>query len=175
MLEKATFAGGCFWCMVKPFDQWDGVHEVISGYTGGELKNPTYTDVKSGTTGHVEAVQITFNPDIIRYEQLLHIFWRQIDPTDPAGQFHDRGSSYQAAIFYHNEQQKQLAEQSKQALEASGVFSKPIVTPILPAKIFYPAEDEHQHFYKKNKRVYEEDRKKSGRDAFLQKVWTKNN
>ncbi|HEY4601512.1 MAG TPA: peptide-methionine (S)-S-oxide reductase MsrA [Cerasibacillus sp.] len=171
MLEKATFAGGCFWCMVKPFDQWNGVHKVLSGYTGGKLPNPTYQDVKSGTSGHVEAVQITFNPEMISYDKLLHVFWRQIDPTDAGGQFHDRGSSYQTAIFYHNERQKQLAERSKQQLAKSGVFSKPIVTPILPAQIFYPAEEEHQNFYIKNKTVYEKDRKQSGRDEFLQQIW----
>ena len=112
--ELATFAGGCFWCMVKPFDQWPGVIQVISGYTGGDLPNPTYEQVCSDRTGHYEAVQITFDPDIISYQEILTVFWQSIDPTDPGGQFGDRGSSYKTAIFYHNEEQRALAEQSKQ-------------------------------------------------------------
>ena len=172
-LEKATFAGGCFWCMVKPFDEWDGVHSVISGYTGGHVKNPTYEQVKTGTTGHYEAVQITYDPEKIDYQTILNIYWQQIDPTDPEGQFHDRGSQYRTAIFYHSEEQKKLAERSKQELENSGIFSKPIVTKILPAKDFYPAEEKHQYFYKKNPKVYQEDRKKSGRDEFIQAHWKK--
>lgn len=170
-LKKATFAGGCFWCMVKPFDQWDGVHSVISGYTGGHVENPTYEEVKKGNTGHYEAVEITYDPTIITYETIIDIYWRQIDPTDDGGQFHDRGDSYRTAIFYHDEEQKKIAEKSKQQLAESGKFSKPIVTPILPAKTFYPAEDYHQDFYKKNKQAYEEDRAKSGRDEFIEKVW----
>ena len=159
-IKKATFAGGCFWCMVKPFDQWDGVHAVISGYTGGHLENPTYEDVKRGDTGHYEAVEITYDPNIISYQDILDIYWRQIDPTDDGGQFHDRGDSYRTAIFYHDEEQKRLAEQSKKELEESGKFNKPIVTKILPATTFYPAEDYHQDYYKE-----------SGRDEFIQKVW----
>jgi len=170
-LEKATFAGGCFWCMVKPFDQWDGVKSVISGYSGGHVKNPTYEQVKSGKTGHYEVVQITFNPEIISYETILNIYWQQIDPTDPDGQFHDRGSSYRTAIFYHNENQRIAAEKTKEELEKSGIFKKPIVTKILPATEFYPAEDYHQDYYKKNPEHYLEDRKKSGRDEFIQKHW----
>jgi peptide-methionine (S)-S-oxide reductase len=112
-LDKATFAGGCFWCMVKPFDQWDGIDRVISGYSGGHIENPTYKDVKSGTSGHYEVVQITFDPSIFSYEKLLEIYWQQIDPTDDGGQFHDRGDSYRTAIFYHSEEQKKLAEISK--------------------------------------------------------------
>ena len=172
--KKATFAGGCFWCMVKPFDQWDGVHAVISGYTGGHLENPTYEDVKKGHTGHYEAVEITYDPDIMPYKEIVDIFWRQIDPTDDGGQFHDRGESYRAAIFYHDEEQKEIAEQSKLELEQSGKFSKPIVTEILPAKTFYPAEDYHQDYYKKNKEHYQEDRANSGRDEFIDEVWGNN-
>jgi peptide-methionine (S)-S-oxide reductase len=172
-LEKATFAGGCFWCMVKPFDRWEGVHKVVSGYTGGHVKNPTYEQVKSGTTGHYEAVQITFDPEIIPYEKLLEIYWQQIDPTDDGGQFHDRGPSYRTAIFYHNEEQKIKAEQSKEALEKSGRFQKPIVTKILPAQEFYEAEEYHQDFYKKNPETYKKDRELSGRDAFIEKYWGK--
>ncbi|WP_279326671.1 peptide-methionine (S)-S-oxide reductase MsrA [Bacillus kexueae] len=169
--EKATFAGGCFWCMVKPFDQWNGIHEVISGYTGGHIENPSYEDVKSGESGHYEAVEITFNPDIFPYEEILKIYWQQIDPTDDEGQFFDRGPQYRTAIFYHSEEQKVKAEQSKQNLEESGKFSKPIVTKILPATPFYPAEEYHQAFYKKNPEKYKQERIESGRDAFIEKHW----
>lgn len=169
--EKAIFSGGCFWCMVKPFDQWDGVHRVVSGYTGGHLKNPTYEDVKTGTTGHYEAVEITFDPTIISYQEIIDIYWQQIDPTDDGGQFHDRGHAYRTAIFYNNDDQKLIAEKSKDLLNTSGKFSKPIVTEILPAKEFYDAEDYHQDFYKKSKDVYEKDRAKSGRDEFIKVVW----
>jgi len=169
--ELATFAGGCFWCMVSPFDKWPGVIRVVSGYTGGHKENPTYEEVCAGTTGHYEAVQITFDPEQISYEELLDIFWRQIDPTDPGGQFHDRGDSYRTAIFYHNEEQRRLAEASKQALEASGKFDKPIVTAILPAGPFYPAEEYHQDYYKKNPVHYTAYKKGSGRAAFIQKHW----
>nr|WP_017554145.1 peptide-methionine (S)-S-oxide reductase MsrA [Heyndrickxia coagulans] len=120
--QKATFAGGCFWCMVKPFDQWDGIEKVVSGYTGGTVENPSYEQVKTGTTGHYEAVQITYDPKVFPYEKLLEIFWQQIDPTDAGGQFQDRGSNYRAAIFYHNEEQKRLAEATKQQLAESGKF-----------------------------------------------------
>lgn len=169
--KTATFAGGCFWCMVKPFDQWDGVHSVTSGYIGGHKDNPTYEEVKSGTTGHFEAVEITYDPSIIAYEEILTIFWQQIDPTDNGGQFQDRGDSYRAAIFYHDEDQQRLAENSKEKLAESGKFSKPIVTPILPASTFYQAEDYHQDFYKKYEQEYKEDRAKSGRDEFIEEVW----
>ncbi|MUV38577.1 Peptide-methionine (S)-S-oxide reductase [Lentibacillus sp. JNUCC-1] len=170
-LKKATFAGGCFWCMVKPFDQWDGVHKVVSGYTGGHLDNPTYKDVKSGTSGHFEAVEITFDPDLINYETILDLYWKQIDPTDDGGQFQDRGDSYRTAIFYHDNEQKAQALASKAALEQSGRFTKPIVTQVLPAETFYPAESEHQNFYKTNPEAYKKDRKKSGRDEFIQSAW----
>jgi peptide-methionine (S)-S-oxide reductase len=170
-LEKATFAGGCFWCMVKPFDQWDGIEKVVSGYSGGHVENPTYEQVKTGTTGHYEVVQITFDPRVFPYEKLLEIYWQQIDPTDDGGQFHDRGSQYRTAIFYHNEKQRELAEKSKKELEASGKFNKPIVTEILKVQPFYPAEDYHQDFYKKSPKEYKEDRAKSGRDEFIKQYW----
>ena len=169
MIEKATFAGGCFWCMVKPFDSWDGIHKVTSGYMGGHIDNPTYEDVKKGTTGHLEVVEIQYDSAIFPYEQLLEIFWQQIDPTDAGGQFQDRGENYKAAIFIHSAEQIVLAEKSKQQLATSGKFSKPIVTEIREAKTFYEAEDYHQDFYKKNPSHYEEDRKQSGRDEFLSK------
>jgi peptide-methionine (S)-S-oxide reductase len=170
-LKKATFAGGCFWCMVKPFDQWDGVHAVISGYTGGHVENPTYKDVKTGTTGHYEAVEITFDPSIISYNEILEVYWRQVDPTDAGGQFQDRGDQYRTAIFFHDEEQKEQAEASKKALRESGRFTKPIVTEILPAVTFYHAEAYHQDFYKKNEQEYKEDRAKSGRDEFIIENW----
>ncbi|QDM47378.1 peptide-methionine (S)-S-oxide reductase MsrA [Paenibacillus thiaminolyticus] len=167
----ATFAGGCFWCMVKPFDQWDGVHAVLSGYTGGHVPHPTYEQVKSQTTGHLEAVQITFDPAIIPYSQLLELYWAQIDPTDEGGQFQDRGESYTTAIFVHNEEQRRLAEASRAELAASGRFDRPIVTPILDAGSFYPAEDFHQDYYRKEPEHYAADRAQSGRDNFLKKHW----
>ncbi|MFD1388501.1 peptide-methionine (S)-S-oxide reductase MsrA [Oceanobacillus sp. FSL W7-1293] len=170
-MQKATFAGGCFWCMVKPFDQWDGVHQVISGYTGGHIDNPAYEQVKQGNTGHYEAVEITYDDSFIDYQTILDLYWPQIDPTDPDGQFQDRGEQYRTAIFYHNEVQKELAEKSKQQLAESGRFSKPIVTEIKAAAPFYPAEDYHQDFYKKSKEEYEEDRAKSGRDEFIAENW----
>lgn len=169
--EKATFAGGCFWCMVKPFDSLDGIEEVVSGYTGGELPNPTYEQVCSNATGHVEAVQITFQPDIFPYEKLLEVFWTQIDPTDAGGQFFDRGESYQTAIFYHSEEQRITAEKSKQELDNSGRFEKPVATPILEAKPFYLAESYHQDYYKKNPAHYNRYSVGSGRAAFIEKNW----
>jgi methionine-S-sulfoxide reductase len=173
--QLATFAGGCFWCMVKPFDEQAGIISVISGYTGGHIENPTYEQVCSESTGHYEAVQITFNPEIFPYEKLLELYWQQIDPTDPGGQFYDRGQSYQTAIFYHDEKQKELAEQSKKALQDGGRFTKPIVTPILPAKTFYPAEAYHQHYYKKNKAHYEGYHVGSGRAGFIKAHWGEKN
>ena len=170
-LKLATFAGGCFWCMVKPFDQWDGIEKVVSGYMGGHIENPSYEDVKNGNSGHLEVVQITYNPELFSYEKLLEIFWMQIDPTDEGGQFHDRGHSYSTAIFTHDEEQAQLAEQSKTSLGASGRFKKPIVTVIRPAETFYIAEDYHQDYYKKEEAHYKEDRKKSGRDSFIEDHW----
>ncbi|WP_136606359.1 peptide-methionine (S)-S-oxide reductase MsrA [Paenibacillus dokdonensis] len=170
--EKATFAGGCFWCMVAPFEELPGIIKVESGYTGGHTENPTYEEVCSHTTGHVEAVQITYNPDIFPYEKLLELFWQQIDPTDEGGQFHDRGHSYQTAVFYHTEEQRVQAEASKVKLAESGRFNKPIVTPILPAKPFYAAEDYHQDYHKKNPGHYKRYRKGSGRDDYLESHWT---
>ncbi|WP_454870801.1 peptide-methionine (S)-S-oxide reductase MsrA [Priestia megaterium] len=169
--EVATFAGGCFWCMVKPFDEQPGIIKVVSGYTGGHKENPTYKEVCSETTGHYEAVQITFDPEVFPYEKLLELYWPQIDPTDAGGQFADRGESYRTAIFYHNEHQKTLAEESKQQLEASGRFSEPIATQILPAKPFYEAEEYHQGYYKKNKFRYAMYRRGSGRDRFIKENW----
>ena len=169
--ELATFAGGCFWCMVSPFEEQPGIIQVVSGYTGGHTENPTYEEVCSDTTGHYEAVQITFEPDVFSYKKLLEIFWQQIDPTDPGGQFHDRGRSYQTAIFYHNAQQREQAEASKQELAASGRFDKPIVTEILPASPFYPAEEYHQGYHKKNPAHYQAYRYGSGRQAFIEQHW----
>lgn len=169
--ELATFAGGCFWCMVSPFEKTEGILRVISGYTGGHTQNPTYEEVCSGLTGHYEAVQITFNPKQISYPRLLDIYWQQTDPTDLGGQFCDRGPSYQPAIFYHSEEQRQAAEASKQSLEKSGRFDQPVVTQILPAQTFYPAESYHQNFHRKNTLHYSVYRQNSGRDAFLHNHW----
>ncbi|KEO79230.1 peptide-methionine (S)-S-oxide reductase MsrA [Paenibacillus sp. FSL M8-0228] len=171
-VEKATFAGGCFWCMVSPFEELPGILKVRSGYTGGHTENPTYEEVCSETTGHVEAVQITFDPQVFPYEKLLELFWQQIDPTDEGGQFHDRGSSYQTVIFYHNEEQRIKAEASKEALAQSGRFDKPIATPILPATTFYEAEEYHQDYHKKNPVHYKRYRKGSGREDFIEQNWS---
>jgi peptide methionine sulfoxide reductase msrA/msrB len=169
--NTATFAGGCFWCMEPPFDKLEGVLEVVSGYTGGQKENPTYKEVSSGTTGHLEAIQITYDPAKISYGRLLGVFWMQIDPTDAGGQFVDRGAQYRSAIFYHDAKQKALAEKSRDELQRTGPFKKPIVTEILPAGKFYPAEEYHQHYYKKNPIRYKFYRYNSGRDQFLKKAW----
>lgn len=171
VLEKALFAGGCFWCMEKPFEQLDGVLSVISGYAGGTTTNPTYKTYERG--GHIEVVEITFDPTRQSYEDLLDVYWRQIDPTDSGGQFVDRGHAYTTAIFYFSDMQKTAAEQSKKLLAQSGIFKKPIVTPILPAATFYPAEKYHQDYYRKNPIRYKYYRNGSGRDAFLKSVWKK--
>ncbi len=171
MVQKATFAGGCFWCMVTPFEDLPGIVKVVSGYTGGHTENPTYKEVCSETTGHVEAVQITYNPELFPYEKLLELFWQQIDPTDAGGQFHDRGSSYGTAIFYHTDEQRIKAEASKKALGESGRFDKPIVTPIRPAETFYEAEEYHQDYHKKNPGHYKRYKKASGREAFIEDHW----
>ncbi|GLC89155.1 peptide-methionine (S)-S-oxide reductase MsrA [Lysinibacillus piscis] len=171
--QYATFAGGCFWCMVKPFDEMPGIESVVSGYTGGHVENPTYEQVCSETTGHLEAVQITFEDTLYSYEQLLAVYWTLIDPTDAGGQFYDRGESYTTAIFYHNEEQHQLAEQSKADLAASGKFQQPIAVKILPASPFYPAETYHQQYYKKNPMHYERYAVGSGRQAFQAHHWGK--
>ncbi|PYZ98332.1 peptide-methionine (S)-S-oxide reductase [Alteribacter lacisalsi] len=170
-MKKATFAGGCFWCMVSPFDEQPGIQRVVSGYTGGNTEDPTYESVCTNSTGHLEAVQITYDPEVYPYEKLLELFWAQIDPTDPGGQFHDRGESYQTAVFYHDEEQKKLAEQSRDALEKSGRFKKPIVTEIRPASVFFEAEAFHQDYYKKNPFHYKLYRKGSGREDFLNAHW----
>ena len=171
LVGLATFAGGCFWCMEKPFEKYPGVTSAISGYTGGETVDPTYRAVCTGDTGHTEAVRIEFDPEIISYETLLEIFWREIDPTDAGGQFVDRGSQYRSAIFYHSERQRELAERSKAALAASGRFTKPIVTEILPVAAYYEAEAYHQDYYQSNPTSYQRYRGGSGRDRFLDAVW----
>ncbi len=168
-LHKATFAGGCFWCMEKPFEKLEGVHEVISGYSGGSTKNPNYNTYQKG--GHIEVVQITFDPHLVTYERLLQVYWRQVNPTDAGGQFVDRGHGYTTAIFYHDNEQKRLAEISKQEMLTREIFAKPIVTPILEAVPFFPAEEYHQDYYKKNSLRYKFYRSRSGRDAFLNGVW----
>lgn len=173
-LKKATFAGGCFWCMVKPFDSLPGIEKVVSGYTGGHVENPTYQEVTTGTTGHTEAVQITYDPEVFDFKELVEIYWRQTDPTDAGGQFADRGDSYRPVIFYHDEEQKQIAGESKAALQNSGKFNAPIVTKIEPAQPFYEAEDYHQDFYKTNSAHYNRYSVGSGRASFIQRNWENN-
>jgi len=170
-LSKATFAGGCFWCMVDCFYLLEGVKEVIVGYAGGNLHNPSYDAVKSQNTGHYEVAQVIYDDEITKYGELLEMYWRQIDPTDEVGQFQDKGQSYRTAIFYENEEQRKEAQESMNALEKLGKYTKPIVTKILPLKNFYLAEEYHQNFSTKNKEEYKEDRAKSGRDEFLKEIW----
>ncbi len=172
-ISQAAFAGGCFWCIESDFRKHPGVVDVVSGYTGGTVASPSYHEVTSGRTGHLEAVQVTFDTSLISYRELLDIFWRHIDPTDPGGQFADRGSQYQTAIFYHDDVQKQEAESSRDELEQSKRFKK-VVTRILPASEFYPAEDYHQKYAEKNPFHYQNYRFHSGRDTFLENVWQKN-
>jgi len=167
---KATFAGGCFWCMEPPFDKLDGVISTTSGYTGGHKENPTYEQVSSGTTGHAEAIQVIYDPDKITYDQLLEVFWRNVDPTDGGGQFCDRGSQYRTAIFYHDDEQKRLAERSRQAVIESTGF-KEIATEITRASAFYPAEEYHQDYYKKNPVRYKFYRYSCSRDKRLKELW----
>ncbi len=169
--EKATFAGGCFWCMEPPFEELDGVIEVVAGYTGGLTKDPSYEEVCEGDTGHAEVVQVTYDPSRITYNMILDVFWRQIDPTDDGGQFADRGTQYRTAIFYHSDEQKNLAEESKAELERSGRYKRPIVTEILPMSEFYMAEEYHQDYYKKETLRYKSYRKHSGRDQVLKALW----
>jgi len=169
--QEAIFAGGCFWCIEAAFQLMPGVLDAISGYTGGEVENPTYQQVTTGTTGHFEAVLVRFDPEQISYEELLDQFWRSIDPTDAGGQFYDRGSQYSTAIFYNSEEQRQLAEASKEALEASGVFDEPIVTRILPAAPFYEAEAYHQDYFENYLAQYKRYSSASGRDSFLEETW----
>lgn len=173
MMQDAIFAGGCFWCMVKPFHKYDGVTKVVSGYTGGWKENPTYQEVCAGNTGHLEAVKVTFDDTKISYDELLEIFWRQIDPTDAGGQFNDRGESYKTAIFYTTIEQKYFAEKSKDMLGKSGKFDQPIVTLILPATAFYDAEEYHQDFYQKNPLYYQGYHRASGRAGYIERVWEK--
>ncbi|CDN42854.1 MULTISPECIES: peptide-methionine (R)-S-oxide reductase MsrB [Paenibacillus] len=170
--QVATFAGGCFWCMVSPFEEQPGIIKIVSGYTGGHKENPTYDEVCAGNTGHTEAVQITFDADVFPYAKLLDIYWQQVDPTDAMGQFADRGDSYRPVIFYHSEEQRRLAEESKRSLEESGRFDRPIVVTIEPAATFYDAEDYHQDYHKTHPFRYKMYRKGSGRDAFIKENWT---
>ena len=173
MNEKATFAGGCFWCMEGPFRNLEGVLDVISGYIGGEIPDPTYEDVCSGKTGHLEAVQIIYDSEKITYSYLLDVFFRQIDPTDPGGQFFDRGTQYSTAIFYHSEEQKREATKFIEELNSSGRFERDVVTRIIEAVEFFPAEEYHQNFKEKNPSRYNSYRSGSGRDDFINKFWTK--
>jgi len=170
-IELAVFAGGCFWCMEPPFENLPGVHAVISGFTGGPEKNPSYEDVAYGKTGHVEAVQVQYNPEKISYNDLLEVFWRNVDPTDSGGQFVDRGHHYTTGIFYYNDDQKAAAEKSKAKIASSGRFKGNIVTPIISAGAFYAAEDYHQDFYKKSTLHYKTYRMGSGRDRYIDRVW----
>ncbi|GFK22128.1 peptide-methionine (S)-S-oxide reductase MsrA [Tetragenococcus halophilus] len=169
MKQRAIFAGGCFWCMVHPFDEQPGIYSVVSGYIGGHVENPTYEQVVTKTTGHTEAVEIIFDPEIISYKDLVELYWQQTDPTDAFGQFQDRGDNYRPVIYYLNEEQKEIAEKSRQALENSGRFNKPIVTQIEPAQTFYPAEMYHQDFYKKNPENFARNHAK--RAAFIKENW----
>jgi peptide methionine sulfoxide reductase msrA/msrB len=171
--RQATFAGGCFWCTQADFEKLPGVVKVVSGYTGGTRENPTYEEVSSGITGHVEAIQVYYDPSKITYEELLAFFWKHVDPTDQGGQFVDRGTQYRSVIFYHDEEQKRLAEKSKEALDRSGRFNKPVATEIVKFTKFYEAEDYHQDYYKKHPLKYKYYRYASGRDQFLTKVWGK--
>jgi len=170
-LARATFAGGCFWCVEESLKEIPGVVSVVSGYAGGRLKNPTYDQVSEGTTGHAESVQLTYDPARLSYERLVEIYWRNVDPTDAGGQFCDRGDQYRTAIFYEGEAQKQAAEASKRALEASARLKKPIVTAIVPLEAFYPAEDYHQGFCRKNPLRYSSYRAACGRDRRLKELW----
>lgn len=170
-LEKATFAGGCFWCTESTYEQFEGVYKVTSGYTGGEEKDPTYEQVSSGATSHRESIQILYNPKEITYNDLLEIYWRQIDPTDAEGSFVDRGFQYTSAIFYHNVSQKKQAEASLKKLEESGKYDKPIATKIIKATEFYPAEEYHQDYYKKSPLKYKFYRSASGRDQYREATW----
>ena len=169
--EKATFAGGCFWCMEPPFDKLDGVISTTSGYSGGHQVNPTYEQVSAGGTGHTESVQIVYDPKRISYEELLKVFWRNIDPTTRDAQFCDHGQQYRTAIFYHDDKQRELAERSKEVLDKTKPFKDPVVTEITPASVFYPAEDYHQDFYKKNPVRYKFYRYNCGRDQRLEQLW----
>jgi peptide-methionine (S)-S-oxide reductase len=168
-LAKATFAGGCFWCMEKPFDELPGVISTTSGYTGGQTINPSYRQVSSGTTGHAESVQVVYDPEKVSYKKLLEVFWHNVDPMDAGGQFCDRGSQYRSSIFFHDEQQRKLAQQSKEVLEKEGI--QPIATELVAASNFYPAEEYHQNYYQTTPRRYQFYRFACGRDQRLSNVW----
>ncbi|MDN6161544.1 MAG: peptide-methionine (S)-S-oxide reductase MsrA [Atopostipes sp.] len=168
-MEKALFAGGCFWCMVEPFDSRPGIERVVSGYSGGHTENPTYEEVKSQQTGHKEVVQITFDPEIISYQELLTIYWQVSDPTDDGGQFMDRGDSYRPVIYYYTDEQRIMAEESKADLIASGKYHKPIVVPIKKAQRFYLAEEKHQDFHLKNKEDYQKEKEERAQWQMSQK------
>ncbi len=168
---KATFAGGCFWCMEEAFEKVDGVSSVVSGYAGGTKANPTYKEVSSGGTGHTEAVEVIYDPGSVTYGELLEVFWRNIDPTDGSGQFCDKGSQYRSAIFYRDEEQKRLVEESRQSLEESKPFDEAILTEIVPASMFYPAEDYHQDYYKRNPIRYRYYKYGCGRAKRLEALW----
>lgn len=157
-METALFAGGCFWCMVEPFDTQPGIESVVSGYAGGHVENPTYEQVKTQTTGHTEVVRISYDPEIVKFEDLVATYWQVTDPTDASGQFMDRGDSYRPVIYYYNQEQKEVAEESRKALQTSGKYKDPIVVTIEEAPTFYRAEDEHQDFYKKNKARYQQEK-----------------
>lgn len=173
ILEKATFAGGCFWCMQPPFSKKKGVESTAVGYTGGTKRNPSYEEVCSGATGHAEAIEVVYDPSQVSYDELLEIFWHNIDPTAKNRQFADAGTQYRTAIFYYNEEQKKLAEASKNKLEKSGKFDKPIVTTIEPVSDFYKAEDYHQDYHLKNPFRYQQYKKGSGREDFIHQTWGK--
>jgi len=173
-MEKTTFAGGCFWCMEPPFERLEGVTEVVAGYTGGDQDNPSYEEVSTGKTGHLEAIQITYDPFRTSYSELLDVFWSNIDPTDETGQFADKGSQYKTAIFYHNDEQLRLGQESKKSLEESGKFDKPIATRIIEFSNFYKAEGYHQDYYKINPERYQAYKEGSGRAQYLKEKWQNN-
>lgn len=172
-MKKATFAGGCFWCMQPVYDKLTGVQSTAVGYVGGTKENPSYEEVTTGRTGHAEAIEVTFDPSKVSYTELLDAFWRSIDPTDPRGQFADKGSQYRTAVFYHDEEQEKLALESKEKFAKSGKFDQPIVTEIVPASKFYPAEEYHQKYYQKQAGHYFMYKEGSGRAGFLRKIWGK--
>lgn len=168
---RATFAGGCFWCMEPPFDDVEGVRSTTPGYAGGHVEDPSYEQVCSGETGHAEVMQVEYDPEMVSYEKLLTIFWHNIDPTDEGGQFADRGDQYRTAIFYHDEDQRRKAEASRRELEASGRFDEPIVTEIEPLDAFFPAEEKHRDFYRTNPTHYRRYKVACGRPERLEEIW----
>jgi len=167
----ATFGGGCFWCMQPPFDSIDGVFDTTVGYSGGDEPDPTYEEVCSGRTGHVEVVRVRYDPERVAYRDLVEVFWRSIDPTQEGGQFADRGSQYRTVIFHHDDEQRRIAEESRRELHGSGIFDRPIATAIEPAELFYPAEEYHQDYYLKKSGQYEAYKRGSGRAGFLERTW----